>query len=126
MSYAFVQDVPATWDTYRDIAEALAPDGPDGLVVHAAGPTDEGFRMIEIWDSRELCDRFRDAHLSKILTSLTSGTRRQPTYRELRIAHLITGEPLFALRSTRPEMQSKLTTQRERGGTIWEPQPHEC
>lgn len=94
MSYAFVQDVPATWDTYRGIAESLAAGCPEGLVVQAAGPTDEGFRMIGIWDSREMCDRFREERLSKILESLTCGTRIQPTYRELRIAHLITGEPL--------------------------------
>ena len=45
--------------------------------------------MIGIWDSREMCDRFRDERLSKILESLTCGTRIQPTYRELQIAHLI-------------------------------------
>ena len=68
MSYAFVQDVPATWDTYREHrGNALNWTDPEGLVVHAAGPTDEGFRMIGIWDSRETCDRFRDEHLSKIL-----------------------------------------------------------
>jgi hypothetical protein len=94
MSYAFVQDVPATWDTYGALAKTLSPDCPEGLVVHAAGPTDEGFRMIEIWDSRETWDRFRDERLSKILKSLTCGTRMQPTYRELQIAHLITAEPL--------------------------------
>ena len=92
MSYAFVQDVPATWDTYRDIAKTLSADRPEGLVVHAAGPTDEGFRMIGIWDSREMCDRFRDEHLIKILTYLSAGTRIRPTYRELEIAHLINTE----------------------------------
>ena len=92
MSYAFVQDVPATWETYREIAGTLSTDRPEGLVVHAAGRTDEGFRMIGIWDSREMCDRFRDEHLSKILTSLTGVTRIQPTYRGLEIVHLVTTE----------------------------------
>ena len=94
MNYAFVHDIPATWDTYSDIAETLSPECPDGLVLHAAGPTDEGFRMIGIWDSQVKWDRFRDERISKILDSLSCGTRTQPTYRELRIAHLITGEPL--------------------------------
>lgn len=93
MSYAFVQDVPATWDTYRGVAETLAQSCPKGLVIHAAGPTDEGFRMIGIWDSREAWDRFRDEHLTPILEALASGSRAQPTYRELKIVHLITGEP---------------------------------
>ena len=92
MSYAFVQDVPATWDTYRGIAETLSSDCPEGLVLHAAGPTDEGFRMIGIWDSRAMCNRFRDERLSEVLESLTCGTRTRPTYRELQIAHLVSAD----------------------------------
>jgi hypothetical protein len=89
MSVAFVQDVPASWETYRSVAATLSPDRPEGLVVHAAGPTDEGFRMIGIWDSRELWNGFRDEYLRKILESCTSGTRIQPTYRELEILHYV-------------------------------------
>ena len=92
MSFAFVQDVPATWDTYSGITETLSANRPEGLVLHAAGPTDEGFRMIGIWDSRETWDRFRAERLNKILESLTCGTRAQPTYRELQIAHLISAD----------------------------------
>jgi hypothetical protein len=57
MAYAIVQDVPASWSDY----EALTGMGgvpPDGLILHVAGPTDEGFRTIEIWESRDACDRF--------------------------------------------------------------------
>jgi hypothetical protein len=89
MRYAFVEDVPATWDTYRGIAETLSTDCPKGLVLHAAGPTDEGFRMIGIWDSRGSWVQFRDERLSNVLEALTLRTRTQPTYRELRIAHLM-------------------------------------
>ena len=64
MSYAFVQDVPATWTAYLEIAETLAATCPEGMVIHAAGPTDEGFRMIGIWESREACARFRAERLS--------------------------------------------------------------
>ena len=91
MGYAFVQDVPATWDTYREVADALGAAAPEGLVIHVAGPTDEGFRMIGIWDSQERWDRFRDIRLRSILESLAAGSRAQPTYRELNIAHLLSG-----------------------------------
>ena len=87
-----MHDVPATWDTYGAIAEELSQGCPQGLVLHAAGPTDEGFRMIEIWDSRGAWDRFRDERLSRIVESLSCGARSQPTYRELKIAHLINTE----------------------------------
>ena len=36
-----------------------APDcRPSRLSAHAAGPTDGGFLIIAVWDSRESCDRF--------------------------------------------------------------------
>jgi len=91
MSYAFVQDIPATWDAYLGIAEALGAAAPEGLVLHAAGPTEEGFRMIGIWDSRDMWNRFRDDRLRSILESLVAGSRVRPTYRELDIVHLLSG-----------------------------------
>jgi hypothetical protein len=89
MRYAFVQDVPATWDTYRGVAETLDAESPEGLVIHVAGPTDEGFRMIGIWDSRDAWDLFREDRLRSILESLAGRSRIQPTYRELNVAHLV-------------------------------------
>ncbi len=91
MSYAFVLDIPATWDTYLGIADVLGAPAPEGLVIHVAGPTEEGFRMIGIWDSRETWDRFRDDRLRAIFEGLAAGSRVQPTYRELNIVHLLSG-----------------------------------
>jgi hypothetical protein len=50
MSYALVEDVPASWERYQVIARSLGR-APRGLLVHVAGPTDEGFRIIEVWES---------------------------------------------------------------------------
>ena len=91
MSYAYVQDVPAAWDTYLGMAAVLGGAAPEGLVLHVAGPTEEGFRMIGIWDSRETWNRFRDARLRPIFEGLAADSRIQPTYRELNIAHVISG-----------------------------------
>ena len=91
MSYACVQDIPATWDTYLGIAEALETPAPAGLVLHVAGPTDEGFRMIGIWDARETWDRFRHDRLRSIYERIAAGSHIRPTYRELHIAHQLSG-----------------------------------
>ena len=91
MSYAYVHDVPATWDTYRDIAKPCHRNCPKGLVVHAAGPTDEGFRMIGVWHSREACGSLSSDRLDAIFDALAGGSRIQPTYRELNVAHLLSG-----------------------------------
>jgi hypothetical protein len=91
MSYAFVQDIPATWGSYQEVADALEACAPDGLLLHVAGPTDEGFRMIGVWDSREPWDRFRDDRLGAILEKIAGGSRLRPTIRELNVAHLLSG-----------------------------------
>lgn len=76
MAYVVVLDVPASWERYTLLASAFDPV-PDGLVIHAAGPTDEGFRTVEIWASQEDYERFRTAH------SLAVGTLGPETLRTL-------------------------------------------
>ena len=91
MTYAVVQDVPASWERYAPIGEAMASAGPEGLIVHVAGPTDEGFRMIEVWESREAWERWRD---SAAATSVLAGAQwAAPTLRELLGVNALRGEP---------------------------------
>jgi hypothetical protein len=59
MGYGVVIDVPASWDTYERVAAALAGT-PPGMIVHAAGPTDEGFRVIDVWESEEAWRSFTE------------------------------------------------------------------
>lgn len=38
---------------------ALNPErAPDGLIIHTAGPTSDGWRIFDVWESREDFDRF--------------------------------------------------------------------
>ena len=60
MSYALVEDVAASWESYERFAAAIERSLPDGLILHAAGRTDEGFRIIEVWESEEAWHRFAD------------------------------------------------------------------
>ena len=83
--YALVQDVPASWEDYRAFAEALGEDVPDGLILHVAGRTDEGFRIIAVWESREARERF-DSGLRVVERS-----GAEATLRELEVEHLLRG-----------------------------------
>jgi hypothetical protein len=60
MSYVVVEDVAASWEQYQRFADALAGPAPAGLVVHAAGPTDEGFRIVAVWQSEEAWRHFAE------------------------------------------------------------------
>ena len=89
-SYAVVEDVAASWENYERVAAALAGPPPRGLILHAAGPTDEGFRIIEVWESEEAWACFR-AHRPSPTDGVES-LHRQPVLRALRPANLVMAE----------------------------------
>jgi hypothetical protein len=58
MSYAVVEDVAASWESYEQVAAEVQRRTPEGLILYAAGRTDEGVRIIEVWESEEAWRRF--------------------------------------------------------------------
>jgi hypothetical protein len=60
MSYVLVEDVAASWERYEQLAAPLLAGAPAGLILHAAGRTDEGFRIVEVWESEDAWRRFAD------------------------------------------------------------------
>ena len=91
MAYAFVQDVASTWEQYRHFAAALGEGAPAGLIMHVAGPTDEGFRIIDIWESEEAWRHFQAERLAPAIAALGGPARPEPTFRDLRPAHIVAG-----------------------------------
>ena len=39
---------------------ATADEAPEGLIVHSAGPAENGWYIYDIWESREAFQRFTD------------------------------------------------------------------
>jgi hypothetical protein len=58
--YAFIEDVPATVEVYREVCAALGDATPDGLISHVVLRRDGGLRYLDVWQSREAWERFRD------------------------------------------------------------------
>lgn len=89
MTYAFVNDVAASWEHYQRFADAFDGAVPDGLVLHAAGPTDEGFRIIAVWESEAAWERFR---ADRPGLEVDSVAQVPPTFRALRPTHVVRGD----------------------------------
>ena len=69
MSYLMVHFWPAgTEEQYRSMAAVLHPGGalPEGQTHHAAGPTDGGFLISALWDTKEHSDAF-GAHIGSVM-----------------------------------------------------------
>ena len=93
VSYAVVQDVPASWHDYERVSAAAIEVVPSGLILHVAGPTDEGVRVIEVWEGERAWERFRAERLAPVLAALGDTTGRQPRFRDLHALHLVLGVP---------------------------------
>jgi Tol biopolymer transport system component len=91
MIYALVQDVAASWEQYERVAAALVEPAPAGLLLHVAGPTEEGFRTIDVWESEEAWQHFQTELLNPAIAALGGPSRPEPTFRDIHPAHVVVG-----------------------------------
>jgi quinol monooxygenase YgiN len=54
---------------YRQVFDRVAPNGQlhPGNLYHAAGPTENGWCVIEVWDSHESLEQFQQEKLGAAL-----------------------------------------------------------
>jgi hypothetical protein len=80
-----------TEDQYRATLAAVHPsDGlPAGQISHAAGPTDGGYLISVLWDSKESSDRFLSETLLPAMP-VEGGFDGQPEERGAEVANLET------------------------------------
>ncbi len=65
--YAFTQDLPINTDIYARISEGVGTEPAAGCVLHAVVRIEGGLRYIDIWESREACDRFIEERVHPVL-----------------------------------------------------------
>ena len=95
MAIVMVQDIPGgTQEQYDEVAKRLTggrglgslADWPtDGILSHVAGPTADGWRVVDVWESEEAFARF-GAVIGPILEEIGMGGLPQvsPTYNFVR------------------------------------------
>jgi hypothetical protein len=84
MAVAVVQDwvdeeTDRSTTNYDAIHERIMQGGPvEGFVMHTAGFTGRGFRIVEVWETREHFDRFIEERFMPILKEVAPSDARQP------------------------------------------------
>jgi len=91
MPYAIVEDIAASWERYAAVAGALADPAAPGLILFAAGATDEGIRVIGVWEDAEAWERFRSERLGPAVARLQEPPPPPPVVRELTAGQLVVG-----------------------------------
>ena len=64
----------------------LLRHAPSGLLLHVAGPTEEGFRIIEVWESEAAWRRF-EPFLHEAVAALDEDVHPRVTVRDLHGEH---------------------------------------
>ena len=75
MSVVVTAIAPFGVEMYEGVTERVMPDGrlPDGCQAHIAGPVEQGWRVITVWDNREDFDRFREEKLLPAIQEVSGG-----------------------------------------------------
>jgi hypothetical protein len=92
--YAFTQDLPITADVYTRIMEGVGTDPAAGCILHAAARIEGGLRYIDVWESREACDRFLEERVHPVLQAAFSAAGvtmpQEPARQEMDLIDLST------------------------------------
>jgi heme-degrading monooxygenase HmoA len=80
-----------TQEQYEAIHSRMDVDAnpPPGLIFHSAGPIDEGWGVIDFWESREAFDRFVSGQLQPAVQELGDRAfQGPPDIKEFPVHHL--------------------------------------
>jgi hypothetical protein len=78
MTYGFVRDIPIDEDQYAELRSAIGPETPKGLVAHLVVRQKVGLRYIDVWDSEEDWDRFRDERVNPAVRAMMAAHGMSP------------------------------------------------
>jgi quinol monooxygenase YgiN len=70
VAIAMIFDTPGvTQAQYDQVHDAVTPDNrpPPGLLYHVAGPTENGFCVVEVWESQDAASTFFQEKLGQAL-----------------------------------------------------------
>jgi hypothetical protein len=79
-------------DFYDQVNSRVMPGGnlPDGCQVHIAGPMENGWRVITVWDSDDQFQQFRDEKLIPTIREVGGEDRIAPSIKTSPVHKLIT------------------------------------
>jgi hypothetical protein len=90
MVYAYTQDVPIGMDVYEKIIAELGPEPLAGSLLHlCVRRADGGLRYIDVWESKQACERAFDERIHPAVDAAFGGQRPsgEPTVERLEVLH---------------------------------------
>jgi hypothetical protein len=88
-------------DSYRQLTETMfgnfpmsEEQSPDGLLIHTAGESDQGWYVYDIWESKEHFQRFVEEKLAPATEKLGTGSSSLPEPQFYPIETMVKGPAL--------------------------------
>jgi hypothetical protein len=81
-----------TQEQYEAVHSRIDADAnpPEGLIFHAAGPTDDGWGIIDFWESRGHFDSFLQGRLGPAIQELGDrAPQNPPDVKEFPVHHIL-------------------------------------
>jgi len=79
---------------------------PEGLIIHTAGPSEDGWYVYDVWESREAFERFMDGKLGPAIRQVFGDQPPPPGSG----AAILRGRIASSLRADRRSIQSRFST----------------
>jgi len=83
MAIGFIFNNPGqTQEQYDAAVEQLNLEEslPEGLIFHAAGPTEDGWRVVDVWESQEAADAYFQGSLGQVLQNVDVSLGQPETF----------------------------------------------
>ena len=99
--YAYIQQVPIGPDVYAKVKERLGDEPLAGLVVHLAlRKPDDTLTYVDVWESREACDRAFHERIHPavfgVFQEIGFQPNGEPSRDELEVIDVLEGDATFA------------------------------
>jgi hypothetical protein len=87
-----------TGESYKQLTEKMfgnfpmtKEQSPEGLIIHSAGQSDQGYYVYDIWESKEHFQRFLEGQLGPAVQALGADAGGSPTPQFFEIETLVWG-----------------------------------
>jgi hypothetical protein len=93
MAIVIVNDIKGgSQEFYDQVNPKVMPGGnlPDGCQIHIAGPVDNGWRVITVWESEDQFEQFRNEKLIPAIREAGGEDRVAPSIETSPVYNLVT------------------------------------
>jgi hypothetical protein len=91
MAVAIIMDIGATEEQYDAVNEKIDPSGdpPEGLIIHVGSVSDSGVKVIDVWESEQAFNDFRDSRLGPAVAEVMGEDAGPPNIQVLELHDVV-------------------------------------